>query len=120
MSYRGQCHCGAVSFTYPKAPEYLTDCNCSLCRRLGAWWAYEVRENVVLEYAGGATIRYVQGDETLETHSCSTCGCTTHWLTLDGDASLRMAVNFRLCDPDAIKDIPVRRFDGANTWEFLD
>lgn len=120
VSYRGQCHCGAVSFTYPQAPEYLTCCNCSLCRRLGALWAYDARANIVLEKTADATIRYVQGDKTLETHSCRTCGCTTHWLGIDGDRNSRMAVNFRMCDPDAIASIRVRRFDGADTWKFLD
>ena len=119
-SYRGRCHCGAVSFTYPQTPEFLTQCNCSLCSRLGALWAYETRANVVLACGESATIRYIQGDRTLESHSCNTCGCTTHWLSVDGDESSRMAVNFRLCDPDAIKDIRVRQFDGADTWEFLD
>jgi hypothetical protein len=31
-----------------------------------------------------------------------------------------MAVNMALCDAAAIRQIPVRRFDGADTWTFLD
>jgi hypothetical protein len=31
-----------------------------------------------------------------------------------------MAVNLRLADPKDIKDIPLRHFDGADTWTFLD
>lgn len=118
--YRGQCHCGAVSFTYPKTPEFLTQCNCSLCRRFAALWAYEERRNVVLDYADGATVVYVQGDKTLEAHSCATCGSTTHWLSVNGDNNSRMAVNFRLCEPNDIAHIRIRKFDGADTWKFLD
>ncbi|MEL7185370.1 MAG: GFA family protein [Pseudomonadota bacterium] len=119
-TFRGQCHCGAVRFSYPMTPEYLTQCNCSLCRRLGALWAYEQRQNVRLEHAAGATTIYIQGDKTLEAHSCRTCGCTTHWLSVDGDETSRMAVNFRLCDPGETDNIRVRQFDGADTWAYLD
>lgn len=31
-----------------------------------------------------------------------------------------MAVNASLADPERLRDIPVRHFDGADTWEFLD
>ena len=34
------CHCGAVRLTVPRAPVEVTECNCSICRRLGARWAY--------------------------------------------------------------------------------
>jgi len=27
------CHCGAVEFSVPHAPEQLTSCNCSICHR---------------------------------------------------------------------------------------
>jgi hypothetical protein len=31
-----------------------------------------------------------------------------------------MAVNARLMTPGDLADIPVRRFDGADTWTYLD
>jgi hypothetical protein len=69
---------------------------------------------------GDATIAYLQGDKTLFIHSCKQCGCTTHWLGVDEDPDGRMAVNFRMCEPSDIDDIPVRHFDGADSWKFLD
>lgn len=69
--------------------------------------------------AEDATISYVHGDKTLAMHSCKSCGGTTHWIGLDGDESAKMAVNFRMCDPDVYADIRIRLFDGADTWEFL-
>ncbi len=116
----GSCHCGAVRFRYPEEPKFLISCNCSICRRLSALWAHEEREAVTIEFDPGATIVYVQGDRTLEIHSCRNCGCTTHWDSIGGDSSARMAVNFRMCDPDVVAKIKVRRFDGADSWEFLD
>lgn len=116
----GSCHCGAVSFTYPKQPEWLTSCNCSVCRRYSALWAYAQVSEISLRAAQDATIAYIHGDKTLAMHSCKKCGCTTHWIGLDSDESAKMAVNFRMCSSDLITNIRIRNFDGADTWEFLD
>ena len=34
------CHCGAITLRIDTAPETVTDCNCSICRRYGVLWAY--------------------------------------------------------------------------------
>jgi len=67
----------------------------------------------------GATFTYVWGDKMIEFHTCRTCGNTTHWSDLDSSYD-RMAVNTRLVPLEDVKDIPVRHFDGADTFEFLD
>jgi hypothetical protein len=117
---KGTCHCGAVTFNTPRSPEWLTECNCSICRRIGAKWAHFDQQDVEISAPESGTIAYVQGDKTLVTHTCKTCGCTTHWLGIDPEAGGRMAVNFRMCEPGDIELIPVRHFDGADTWKFLD
>lgn len=117
----GSCHCGAVAWVFDGAPEKLTACNCSICRRIGGLWAYGTLANVTVIAAPDATNTYVQGDKTLATHSCRTCGCTTHWLALapqDGD--WRIAVNMRMAEPADYAGIRVRHFDGADSWTYLD
>jgi hypothetical protein len=110
------CHCGAVKLGVPSAPTQLTSCNCSICRRLGTLWCYYTPPEVRIT---GATATYQWGDKTLDLHRCTTCGCVTHWSPVD-PALNRMGVNARLLDPVVITDVRVRRFDGADTWEFLD
>jgi hypothetical protein len=34
------CHCGVVKLEIQSAREEVNDCNCSICRRYGALWAY--------------------------------------------------------------------------------
>lgn len=114
------CHCGAVRFSVAERPSRITSCNCSLCRRLGTLWAYYHPSQVVFTAGAGTTVPYVQGDRTLETHRCAACGCVTHWEGVDKANSDRMGVNVRLMDPADIDGVPVRRFDGADTWTFLD
>ncbi len=101
-------------------PAWLTQFNCSYCRRARALWAHTTTDRVTLIHDPDATIRYVWGDRTLAFVSCRSCGCTTHWVSLDAAPDSRLAVNCAMVDPDRLKDIPIRRFDGAESWDYLD
>lgn len=111
------CHCGTVRIELAAIPTSLTSCNCSLCHRLGTLWAYYPSEQVSV-LTEGATVAYVQGDRTLETHHCRICGCTTHWKSLDR-AATRMAINARLLPRTVTEGIRVRHFDGADSWTYV-
>lgn len=114
----GSCHCGAVSYAFDHVPKRTTSCNCSICRRLGALWIYAKVPKITIT---GPTTAYAWGERSLAFHSCTTCGCTTHWENLKPDgADAYMAVNLRLAAPEVVASIPVRHFDGADTWTFLD
>lgn len=116
----GLCHCGAVTFELAETPEWLTICNCSLCRRLGALWAHVDPATATVTHDEDATFTYIQGDKRVELHSCRTCGCTTHWNGLSDEAKGRTGINCRLAEPDDIAGLRIRHFDGADKWEFLD
>jgi len=117
---KGACHCGAVQFTVAKKPASLMSCNCSLCHRIGSLWLHDEMAAIELEIAPDTTIGYQSGDKSLTLHTCGTCGCTTHWLPVDPTKTTHMAVNARMFPREDISDIPVRRFDGAETWQYLD
>jgi len=116
------CHCGAVRLALPSAPDQLTDCNCSVCRKLGVLWAYYDPGQVTITGLD-ATAAYVRQDQPdvghLAFHHCRTCGCATHWSSLDTSRD-RMGVNARLMPPEILAQARVRRLDGAVTWEYLD
>ena len=114
------CQCGAVVIEVAAAPSKVTDCNCSICRRLGALWAYYLADEVDIHSAADATLAYVWGDRMLAFHTCRTCGCTTHWSGLYANPRGRMAINARLLEPGELAKLTVRKFDGAETWTFLD
>ncbi|GHE26838.1 GFA family protein [Vulcaniibacterium thermophilum] len=117
---RGSCHCGAVRLTLPFAPATATSCNCSLCRRTAGLWAYYALGTVIIEAGPDATESYVWGDRTLRTVRCRSCGIVTHWEPLERTPGARHGVNLRNFDPALLESVVVRRFDGADTWEFLD
>ena len=114
----GSCHCGAVTYQYRRQAKRTTSCNCSVCRRLAVLWIYAPLAEVTVT---GKTVGYMRGEKSLAFHHCPTCGVTTHWEPVDRlDPEAYMAVNLRLADPDVVAKVPVRHFDGADTWEFLD
>lgn len=110
------CHCGAVRIEVPRVPEQLTSCNCSICRRLGWIVAYYGMSEVTIH---GETDTYAWGDRMLRFHRCRVCGCATHWWP-ENPTRDRMGVNARLLPPEALAGSRIRRFDGADTWTFLD
>jgi hypothetical protein len=40
---RAACHCTAVRFEIAEPPEWVLDCNCTICRRYGGLWITPVR-----------------------------------------------------------------------------
>lgn len=113
------CHCGAVRLEIARAPTTVTDCNCSICRRLGVLWAYYDPREVTIMAASGATASYAWGDKAIAFHRCNICGCTTYWASLGEASADRLGVNARLMDPAVLVAAKVRRLDGADTWTYL-
>ncbi len=83
------CHCGAVRIEVPQPPQKLTICNCSICRRYGALWAYYKAGTVRVTGHPENTTEYVWGDKTLRTIRCRNCGCVTHWIVFRARAWAR-------------------------------
>jgi hypothetical protein len=114
----GSCLCGAVHWRHDGIPERATACNCTACRRYGALWGYDYEGEGI--HVSGETRAYVRG-VALAFHFCPTCGNLAFWRGLErkADGRLRIAVNLRLAEPDAVADIPVDHFDGFDTFEDL-
>jgi hypothetical protein len=58
----GSCHCGAVTIRLAEKPEYLFDCNCSMCSKHGVLWGYFPTCEVQIS---GETISYTRADRDL-------------------------------------------------------
>ena len=115
----GRCHCGALSWTFQGAPEAATACNCTICRRYGALWIYGW-EGRGVTVAGPSTV-YTR-DASIGFHFCPTCGCLGYYRDVapDADGRRKLAANLRMADdPDAVADLPIRRFDGLDSFEDL-
>lgn len=122
MRYRTTCHCTAVSIEMDRPIRQMTECNCSICRRYGALWAYQQRKAIRVFDTDKCLQSYRWGKESIEYFHCTRCGCVTHYEQTDKreDGSDMSAVNMRLIDdPTRIAHLPIRLLDGADTWKVL-
>jgi hypothetical protein len=98
--YEGGCHCGAVRYEVDLDLDKGTlRCNCSLCSKARAWFAFAPFE----------TFRYTRGGEAdqihyrwtpanrdrpnLTYHICSTCGIRTHADGMGPEGKHTVAIN---------------------------
>ncbi|WP_447895752.1 GFA family protein [Vreelandella sp. GE22] len=107
------CHCGNVEITAAHFPEEIGQCNCSICRRYAALWAYYSPNLVTINCRHSKTVFYSWGDKEAEFHWCTTCGCTTHYQTTERCDESIVAINMRLADEASVAEIPVRNINGA-------
>lgn len=116
----------SVVATVEQSPSKLRICRrlsfpaiCSVCRRTAGLWARFPRLDVRIGGHPENTIEYVWGDKTLRNLRCKVCGCNTHWEPLDSTQDY-VGINMRSFEPAVLSSLPVRKFDGADTWTFID
>ena len=118
----GTCHCGDARWMLEGDPGPATACNCTLCRRYGALWAYDY-EGERISIAGPVTsyTRRGKADPAMEILFCPTCACVVCWrgMRLEADGRRRMAVNLRLAPPEAVEHLPIDHFDGLVAFDDL-
>jgi hypothetical protein len=120
---RAACHSGAVRITLEPAPDWVLDCNCSICRRYGALWAYtwdrlgkrDLRATLI--QGADALEAYVWGDRWIGFWRCKSCGSVTHHTALSEPEKIRgvnalMFVNFDTAS------VVVQRSDNGHTGWF--
>jgi hypothetical protein len=110
------CLCEQVRIKIPKRPDFINECNCTLCSKSGAHWAYFHPSEVSVEGATNEYSREDKEDPAAEIRFCATCGSTTHFiLTASAIAkfgNIQMGVNMRLADEKDLAGIELRYPDG--------
>ena len=109
--YEGGCHCGAVRYSADLDLEKGTiRCNCSLCSKSRAWFAFTPADKFELKSGGDNSIHYRWTPEykpkpNLTYHICSTCGVRTHAEGMDPKGQHTVAVQVATlegADPDVL------------------
>ena len=114
----GTCHCGEVHWTLDTLPKSVTACNCTICRRYGALWAYGYIDCDI--QTTGKTSTYRRRDSgDICFYFCAICGCVTHYVARSEDENgrKRAAVNLRMSDPSPIGELPIRHFEGHDSFK---
>src|SRR6187455_2194909 len=110
------CHCGAVQILVPRAPRTVTRCNCSICRRYGALWAYFAPASVRIKAPRGGLSSYSWRRKVRSYFRCKRCGCVTHYKYKKTGRAYPLAVNATNFDPTVLRGVRIRELDGASTW----
>jgi hypothetical protein len=110
------CHCGRVRIRVGRAPRTVTSCNCSVCRRYGALWAYYGAGSVHIQAPKGGLSRYAWRRKIRAYFRCKTCGCVTHYQYIKKWGRGTVGVNATNFEPDVLQRVRVRKLDGAATW----
>ena len=111
IKVKATCHCGAITVEVPRKPDYINECQCSICRRYGAAWAYYYTPEVnVIKKEGASTKKYIWGDREIEFHFCNECGCIVFWWPHEESDNQPdgVGVNTRMMEPDLLEGIERR------------
>lgn len=122
MTLKGRCHCGATQFEVTRAPESVTDCNCTFCSKRGALHAYYTPAEFKLTTARDRVATYQWNSYLVHHHHCAICGCPTYSESPDfstGEPDFtnpKVGVNARLFEDFDLEAVPVVKLDGRHGW----
>ena len=113
------CHCSLVHITIVNPPEYINECNCTLCSKVGARWGYFSPSDVSVSGPTKGYCRADKADPAVEVHFCAECGTTTHFVLTNG-AVLKFGntltgVNMWLADERDLRGVEVR-YPNGQAW----
>lgn len=110
----GSCHCGQARIGIPAKPDYVLQCNCSLCSKTGFQGIYFPPDQVAIE---GEFDDYVRADSNpacISVHRCRNCGIATHWTLLTPPPHNTLGINARLFEPGTFEGVEMREVDGLS------
>lgn len=117
-TYRGSCHCGAV--TYETDLDLSAGggrCNCRICTKTRQWGSMTKPEAVRLLSGDDVLADYEVGGGMGHHRFCKTCGvrvfATGHLEQLGGDFAV-VFLNTLDLEPDEFGAIPIKFADGRN------
>ncbi|MEO8550086.1 MAG: GFA family protein [Kofleriaceae bacterium] len=115
QTYRGSCHCGAISYDVTMdPPEKAFACNCSICSRSGTLLAFVPADQFSL-VADGKRVDYQFGKKQMHHEFCATCGVRSFVHGADGKGKEMTAINLRCLHDFDEYALPVEMWDGAKT-----
>lgn len=122
------CNCGAVTLEVTRKPDFIHECNCTLCTSAAARWGYYHPSEVEV---GGASAGYRRTDKAAafaEVHACPICATTTHFVLTDDaiaqHGNTMMGVNMWLAGRAELAGVEVHypdglAWNGEGAWDYV-
>jgi hypothetical protein len=97
-SYSGGCHCGQVRFDVTADLEKVYSCNCSICVKRGALWAFVPPESFALRSGAEAVVDYQFNKRVIHHLFCGQCGVGSYSHGIAPSGKEMVALNVRCLD----------------------
>jgi hypothetical protein len=112
---RGGCHCGAIAYTVELDPATAITCNCSICSRLGAVWAFTPKTKFTLTKGDGRLGDYQFNKHVAHHRFCPSCGIESFAQGKGKDGSDQVGINLRCCEGIDVNKLEPKQVDGRSS-----
>jgi hypothetical protein len=113
-TYQGGCHCGRVRFAAESELAPVLHCNCSICQKRGALWAFVKAPQFRLIQGDDALTDYQFGQKRIHHLFCASCGVGSFSRGQAPNGEETYAVNVRCLDDVDIAALALTPFDGKS------
>lgn len=113
-SYSGGCHCGDVRYETTVDLGSVMSCNCSICQKIGALWAFVKPDQFALRSGEDCLTDYQFSRKTIHHLFCKECGVESFVRGQMPDGSDVVGVNVRCLDGVDIATLDPKPFDGRS------
>jgi hypothetical protein len=114
QTYSGSCHCGAVAYAVELDTSTALKCNCSICSKLGAVWAFAPKARFELKSGEAAQGDYLFNKKRLHHRFCSACGIESYAEGTAPDGSPMVGINLRCLEGVDVEKLSPRLHDGRS------
>ena len=114
MNYSGGCHCGQIRYDVSVDLSSVVSCNCSLCQKRGALWAFVTEDKFALRAGGEDLTDYQFGKKTIHHLFCPRCGVASFSRGKAPGGQEMIAVNVRCLNDVDIGALTIKPFDGRS------
>jgi hypothetical protein len=97
-NYSGGCHCGQVRFDVTADLGKVYSCNCSICSKRGALWAFVPPESFALRAEAEALADYQFNKKVIHHLFCGRCGVGSFSRGIAPSGKEMVALNVRCLD----------------------
>ncbi|KAJ5207889.1 hypothetical protein N7449_002268 [Penicillium cf. viridicatum] len=118
-SHSGNCHCGAVRFSFTISPplhEYPTNsCNCSICTKNGYLLVYPFTKDFTIERGEDVLKDYRFAEGKVKHQFCGECGSSCFIRLPEEGFPPITPINVRLLQDIDIEKLILNKVDGRST-----
>ena len=113
-TYSGGCHCGRVRYDVTSDLGLVAECNCSICSKRGALWAFVKKPQFKLLKGADALSDYQFGKKKIHHLFCTSCGIGSFSEGVAPNGDETVAINVRCLDDVDVSTLTTKPFDGKS------